>query len=231
MVIKATDGLSTQIYLDLKKKIEEFEYKPGDRISETSLAKHYNVSRTPIKHSLARLENDGIIAVRPQVGTFVSKIDINHIMEYFTIRKLLELSIIEDVKANIDSKHRAKLDVNIKMQHALLESFDEYDNIELSKEIWRLDNEFHRIIFSAAKSEFIWDFILSQSPQYNRYRVLSASYGKSSLMKIIKDHNSIFDYINNEADLNIGKVYDDHIFKALQKTIIELSQKYPDYFE
>ncbi|MFV0556281.1 MAG: GntR family transcriptional regulator, partial [Lactovum sp.] len=79
MINKVTDGLSARIYYDLKKKIEEFEIKPGDRISETALTNIYEVSRTPIKHGLARLENEGLIFVRPQIGTFVSKIDTVHI--------------------------------------------------------------------------------------------------------------------------------------------------------
>ncbi len=230
MHTKRTDGLSSTIYHDLKTKIEQFEYKPGDRISETRLAKLYNVSRTPIKHSLARLENDGIIYVKPQIGTFVSPIDTDHIIEYFTIRKLLEQAIIADVQANISAANIARLEVNIKMQQALFDSFATYDQIELSKKIWILDNEFHEIIFSCVEKNFIWDFIMSQSSQFNRFRLLSASYNEEILKKVIIDHTSILNYIKGDTHIDVQTIYDTHILLSLEEKINEMQAKYPQYF-
>ncbi len=230
MIIRNTDGLSAKIYEDLKKKIEEFEYKPGDRISETSLAKTYDVSRTPIKHSLARLENEDLIVVRPQIGTFVSKIDTQHVNEYFTIRKLLEISIIDDVKAEINENFIELLEQNLNQQAKLINDINEDNNIEISKTFWNLDNDFHRTIFKSIDKEFVWDFVISQSSQFNRFRVLSASLNKESLTKKIADHQRIFKYITKVDELNINALYDEHLFSTLDDTIKELSSKYPDYF-
>lgn len=230
MIIRQTDGLSTQIYNDLKKKIEEFEYLPGDRLSESILAEKYQVSRTPIKHSLSRLENDGIIHVKPQIGTFVSKIDTEHVHEFFEIRMLLEVAIISDVKFKIDDKFKKLLTLNIEAQKKLCEDDVEFDSVKISKLFWKLDNSFHKIIFDSINKGFIWDYILEQSSQFNRFRVLSASINQEDLNEKVSDHIEIYNYImfNDEAD--IKQIYFNHLFASLEDTIKKLEQKYPDYF-
>ncbi len=231
MIIRTSEGLSQQIFNDLKKKIEEFEYKPGDRISETSLAEIYQVSRTPIKHSLARLENDDLIIVKPQVGTFIAKIDTQRVSEFFTIRKLLETAIINDVRNVIDEEHKVLLQANIAQQKELLDNYELSNEINIAKDFWNLDNEFHRIIFSAINKEFVWEFILSQSSQFNRFRVISAAIDKDGLSQKIQDHEAIANYLfNPSVEIDVNNLYNEHLFSTLDATIANLTAKYPDYF-
>ncbi len=230
MIKRNNDGLSSQIFEDLKQKIEEFEYCPGDRISETTLACNYNVSRTPIKHSLSRLENENLIYVRPQIGTFVAKIDTKHVSEFFTIRKLLEVAIIEDVCQEISKDHLEKLQLNLDNQNALIAKMTNDNEIEISKLFWELDNNFHRLIFAAVNKEFVWDFILSQSSQFNRFRFLSTTINQGTLEKKVNDHQDIFNYIIGKSKSNINDLYDEHLFSTLEQTISSLTKKYPDYF-
>ncbi len=229
--MKKRDGLYLTIYEDLKHKIEELVYKPNERISEISLSKKYNVSRTPIKQALNKLENDGVIYVSPQVGTFVSKINLEHVNEFFTIRHLLEIAIIDEVKTNLNNEGKKRLTKNIKKQKELLKKCNDYDLIEISKEFWHYDNEMHGIIFDIVKKKFIWEYVLSQSLQFNRFRVLSVSTGEKYLEKKIKEHQLIYEYIIGKKEMNIKTVYNEHLFSSLQKNILELKRKYPSYFE
>lgn len=230
MIIKHSDGLSTQIYYDLKKKIEEFEFLPGDRLSESSLAERYNVSRTPIKHSLSRLENDGIIFVKPQIGTFVSKIDTNHVHEFFTIRMLLEVSILDEVINNIDEVALNELQNNIQAQEQLLVDVQSNADIDVSRVFWKLDNSFHKTIFRSVDKEFIWEFILSQSSQFNRFRVISASNDIEYLKTKVGEHKTIMNYVSKKNNTNAKELYEKHLFAKLDNKISDLKEKYPDYF-
>ncbi len=230
MIITHSSGLSTQIYNDLKKKIEEFEYLPGDRLSETSLAKIYDVSRTPIKHSLSRLENEGIIHVKPQIGTFVSKIDTDHVHEFFTIRMLLEVAILDEVVCALTEDTLNDLENNIKAQEQLLIDIETDSNIDVSRVFWKLDNSFHKIIFRAVDKEFIWKFILSQSSQFNRFRVISASNDIEYLQTKIGEHREIMNYILGKSSMNPKQMYEQHLFSQLDSKIADLKNMYPEYF-
>lgn len=60
-----------ELYSVLRKRILDEVYYPGEKLSENALAKEFSCSRTPIRESLKRLEQDGLIVVRPQSGTYV----------------------------------------------------------------------------------------------------------------------------------------------------------------
>lgn len=230
MINKISDGLSARIFDDLKRKIEEFEIKPGDRISETTLAKVYDVSRTPIKHSLARLENEELIYVRPQIGTFVSKIDTVHIHEFFTIRMLLEISILDEVMSLSDDKLIQHLKANIDAQRNLVVEAQDNEELDVARIFWKLDNAFHKLIFDSVDKGFIWHFIMSQSSQFNRYRLLTASNNIVYLEEKINEHEVILNYLINPEDKDAKEIYNSHLFASLQSTTNQLKEKYPDYF-
>lgn len=230
MVKRNSDGLSTQIYQDLKKKIEQFEYKPGDRISEITLAKVYDVSRTPIKHSLARLENEGLIDVLPQRGTYVSKIDTKHVHEFFTIRMLLEVSILDEVIQNKKTSLVTNLKTNIQAQKNLVREISSNNDIDAARIFWKLDNDFHKIIFDSINKGFIWEFIMSQSSQFNRYRLLTVSKDENYLSAKINEHENIVNFLIKNSEINPKELYNEHLFASLEQTIAELKAQYPDYF-
>ena len=67
-------SLGEQIYFSLRDKIISTELYPLTEISEGELSKIINVSRTPIRDALKKLENEGLINTIPQVKSIVSKI-------------------------------------------------------------------------------------------------------------------------------------------------------------
>lgn len=58
------------IYKQLKEKIENGEYKQGDKLkTEKELQMEYGVSRDTIRKALANLENEDYIIKRPALTT------------------------------------------------------------------------------------------------------------------------------------------------------------------
>ena len=79
------------IYERLRRAIMDFELAPGARITETELAETFGISRTPVREALHRLENEGLISIRPKQGCFVRDVDIHQISNYYDIRIALEV--------------------------------------------------------------------------------------------------------------------------------------------
>jgi DNA-binding GntR family transcriptional regulator len=84
-----------QIYQDLRQMIMDFDLFPGTRITETELAESFNVSRTPVREALQRLEVEGLLTIRPKQGCFVRPVDIETISEYYDVRVALEAVAVE----------------------------------------------------------------------------------------------------------------------------------------
>ena len=58
-------NLAVHAYEAIKKRILEFHYRPGERLSEARLANDLGLGRSPIRTALAQLRNDGWISVSP----------------------------------------------------------------------------------------------------------------------------------------------------------------------
>ena len=66
--------LYEQIIQDLRQKIEDGTFKPGDQIGpQQELAKQYGVSLITVKNAIAQLVAEGLLFSRPAKGTFVAE--------------------------------------------------------------------------------------------------------------------------------------------------------------
>lgn len=79
-----------KVYQYIKQAIVQGVYKSGERIIERELADQLNVSRTPIREALFRLESQGFVKTMPRKGVVVSKLSPEEIVEIFTILASLE---------------------------------------------------------------------------------------------------------------------------------------------
>jgi DNA-binding GntR family transcriptional regulator len=81
-------SLSQKVMFRLRQAIIDGELKLGAVIAEEMLARSFGVSRTPIREAMSLLQSQGLVVVRPQVGSFVftpSAADISELCGFRTI--------------------------------------------------------------------------------------------------------------------------------------------------
>jgi DNA-binding GntR family transcriptional regulator len=88
-------SLAETAYEKLKASIFDFELLPGDRFSETEIAKRLEMSRTPVRDALYRLERDGYVQVQLRVGWSVRPYDFQQFENFYDLRLILEIASIE----------------------------------------------------------------------------------------------------------------------------------------
>jgi DNA-binding GntR family transcriptional regulator len=74
------------IYKALRRRIVLLEYPPGTRLDVAALAKEFDVSRTPIRTVIQRLENEGLAITRHGVGTAVTDVDVSQVRDVWLFR-------------------------------------------------------------------------------------------------------------------------------------------------
>ncbi len=74
----------------LREMVLDDEIPPGTALSEVRLADRFGVSRTPVREALKQLQVEGLVEIRPKVGTFVRKISRREIGEMFEMKEVLE---------------------------------------------------------------------------------------------------------------------------------------------
>lgn len=78
---KFANTVSEQIYQYLINMILSLEIRPGDKIPEASIAKTFEISRTPIREALRDLAKDGIINLYPNRFSEVAIYDEERVKE------------------------------------------------------------------------------------------------------------------------------------------------------
>jgi len=83
---------SDRLYRLLRDRICLLEYPPGSHLSEEELAQEFEISRTPVRRVLARLESEGLVQSMHGVGTIVTDVDVRELQQVYHLRmELAEL--------------------------------------------------------------------------------------------------------------------------------------------
>jgi DNA-binding GntR family transcriptional regulator len=83
-------SLQERTYQALRAALLDGEYLPGDRIYEATIAEALGVSRNPVREAVRRLQQDGLVEVRPHYGIYVTTIPTEEIEDIYRIRGALE---------------------------------------------------------------------------------------------------------------------------------------------
>ena len=97
---------SGHAYHRLRNAIHEGSLKPGQRVMEVELAQWLNVSRTPVRDAIRRLEAEGMLAHEPRGGLVVARLDRQAVMELYAMREVLE-----GTAARLCARHASDMEV------------------------------------------------------------------------------------------------------------------------
>ena len=78
------------VYSSLKDDIERGVLTPGEHLVEDTIGNQFNVSRTPIRNAIKRLQADGLVTIEPRRGAFVASWTNDDAAEVMSIRSMLE---------------------------------------------------------------------------------------------------------------------------------------------
>jgi len=87
---KNNNTLSQKVYEKIKFELLTCKLSPGNEVNETEFTKRFDVSRTPVREALARLEFEGFVESVPRRCYRITPITFKYINEIFSIRSSLE---------------------------------------------------------------------------------------------------------------------------------------------
>jgi len=87
---KAEPTKKLQVYEILKNRIVNNELKSQEYLNEQAICAELEVSKTPVREALQRLERNHLVTIIPNKGCFVSSISIDSIREVFQVREIFE---------------------------------------------------------------------------------------------------------------------------------------------
>jgi DNA-binding GntR family transcriptional regulator len=178
-------SVGPQVYRILREQIIQAELQPGERLSESDVAKTLSVSRQPVREAFIKLSEEGLVQVLPQRGTFITKISVASVMDVRFVREAIEADIVRLVAEQHASETVAELRRQIAQQKEV-----QHDD---RTAFLRLDERFHFTLASAAGKAFAWSVIESVKAQMDRVRFLSVD--DMQIGRLIDQHERIVDGI------------------------------------
>ena len=191
-------------------------------LKEKEVIKRLGVSRTPIREALLRLEDEGLVQIFPQSGTYVSKIKIEAVLESQFIREALECSV-----ARYAARNR-----NDELLESLSRKLEDYEtalNDDEVKLMYEKDEEFHRTLANFCFPNRLWKITNQAKLQMDRVRYLSLAVQERRI-NVLKEHRWIFQNIadgNEDRAENAMKKHLEYFHHDLK--IVQ--DEHPDYFK
>lgn len=210
------------VFDHLYNEIASLNLRPGDKISEAEIAAQFNISRQPVRDAFSRLDNLGLLLIRPQRATEVKRFSWREITKSRFIRSSIEAEVLRRAAAQCDDLGAAQLDASLLLQKAVVKA----GNYE---KFTQLDYEFHQTICNIAGVDFAFEVIKQEKAKVDRLCTLSL-VKENRMAILLEDHTSITSCIKRndpEGAVKIGMIH----LSRLDDTIKAISAANADYFE
>jgi len=217
---------SVNVYNGLRHDILYLNLKPGSMISEFEICHQYGVSRTPVRDAIKALVSEGLLEVRPHVGTFISLIDLSKVSDTLFIREVLEQAVLKELCPIFSTYDALNLEVILSQQASLI---NEEPTPDTSWDFIQLDNKFHEKLFEIAGKTGIWNSINSMSQHYNRFRTLLVKCNLDNIEKLYAQHQAIYRSLIAHDEVTLNTTINEHVTSGF-KRCSEVMEKYSQYF-
>ena len=210
-----------QVYEFLREDIVTMVLRPGTVLPRNELSAHFNLSVTPIRDALMRLEEEGLVDIFPQHATRVRGINIDSARQAHFLRLALELEIVRELATARDPKLLATLRQLVNQQRSALENKD-LDGFS------RADHAFHQQLYTAANADELWRLMRGRSGNMDRLRRLHLPLnGKADA--ILQDHAAIAEAIGAGDTARAEACLRRHLSGTLSE-LMALRDQYPGYW-
>ncbi len=219
---KVIGNLNNLAYKRLKEMIVTGEVSHDKPLVERIMSHKLGMSRTPVKHALSRLQQEGLIRIVPRQGVFPVKISYVEYQNILTIREVLE-------------GLAARLAVDYVSNAKIRELRDIFDNLGDVCNVEKVSHEFYALANVAFHQE-----ILQLSGNSKLIETVQGLYDHISLIRLrtieitgrrmrsIREHEAVMEALERRDPDQAEKAMRAHI-RALKKDIEDQININPDF--
>jgi DNA-binding GntR family transcriptional regulator len=200
---------ASSLYCALRRDIVRLALQPGQRLSENEIALRFRTSRAPVREAFIRLAEEGLIEVRPQRGSFVTRISIAAMQRARFVREAIELSVVRRAaEMGLSAGTIESVERTIVEQQAA----DDDPNAFTSA-----DDGFHRALVEAIGIHQLWAVLEREKVQFDRVRFLSIG-AATPVDVLVRQHRAILDAIRRQDPVAAEAAMREHMAEVLTAT-------------
>lgn len=160
---------------------------PGTPLDEVTLAAQHEVSRTPVREALRRLQSDGLLEVGPRRRLLVVDVSPEHRREVTTLRVALEGAAAAAACDHRDEDDLDRLDLLLLKQGRAADADD-------AETFLRLDEEFHLALAGAARMPTL-SRMLGQLGAFVRLGRLGEETSTAHMKGLVTEHTELVELL------------------------------------
>lgn len=207
--------LADRAYDELLLQVISGRRPPGDWLNINALSRELNLSATPIREALARLEPTGFVRRHPLRGYEVAPLlSPTEIVQLMDARLLFEPAFAAEAAAHATPAFLGQLVDTIRsMEHA-----GDVADPESLKESWLADESFHTLISKNTGNPFFHQSFAALGNQLQRFR-LSGKAGRTHALEAAQEHRVIYDAISSGDATAAAELMSAHLEEARRRTL------------
>ncbi|WP_249295559.1 GntR family transcriptional regulator [Agrococcus sp. Marseille-Q4369] len=209
--------IADQMYDVLLHQFMSGQRSAGQSLNIGALSRELDVSQTPLREALARLEHTGLVereALRGyRVAPMMTRLEIQQLLE---ARLLLEPHLAEQAAARATPEFLAQLQETVDAFEESAEQADfETEGFDL---YWRSDDRFHMLIANQAGNSFLAMAYAALGGQIQRFRLFS-KFGRTGAKHAAPEHKAIYAAIAAGDGPGAAEAMSAHVTGATQRLL------------
>lgn len=180
-----TISTATDIVVErIREMIIRRELSPGTQLKNNELAERFNMSNTPIREALSRLEKRGLVEYRSRKGWEVKSLNTDEVIQAYDAREYLERLAARCICEQGDQK-------DFEMLENILSDYLENLNMNNMIECAKLDVKFHRELTYLSHNRYLIEFL---------DQLMDVIYMTRSMETYEDDNHHVYDEHRNLLD-------------------------------
>ncbi|PKN67381.1 MAG: GntR family transcriptional regulator [Deltaproteobacteria bacterium HGW-Deltaproteobacteria-15] len=209
--------LGQHVFENLKQAIIRGDVAPGDRLVESRIAGALDISRTPVREAIHKLEREGLLKRLPHGGFTVLSLTMDDIEETFGIRCVLERYAARLATINHNEEELKPLEEKIREFQKCLDEgrMDDLPGINTA---------FHNLLYGLCRSPKLIKMISDLRDQIYRFRRIILNVAPMARISN-QDHRRMLKAIRERDIERVETLVQEHIMRGKEIVQRELEKR------
>lgn len=197
--MKQRDSKKKIAYHKIKQLVTDKDFIRNYSLSENSLSRRLQMSRTPIREALQQLQSEGFIKILPNRGIVVTETSVQEVRDIYDMRIALEEFVVRELCGNLTKEDVQYLYSVIEQQLSCLVAVD-------GTGFLRSDREFHEFLFRRYGNPMIVEYMSNLRDRlYSVNRQMLES--EENMKLFVKEHSVILEAMKNgDLERALGEI-------------------------
>jgi DNA-binding GntR family transcriptional regulator len=202
-------SLTDTVYMRLRGLIDSGELPPGSPLREVHLAERLEVSRTPVREALRRLETEGLATFEARAGLAVAVLDRQRVVEIYGFLETLESAAASAMATHATPDELEQLQALIDGESRALDD---------PKALSAINARIHQLFYAGARNRYLLKSVLAiRDAIFTLGRTTLGNPGRAA--QAHREHVAVLDALRARDPARAAQAMRDHIRSAQRERL------------